>query len=447
MLTGAGLHGLFRVAAYEYPQLTVGSIELAPDTPPEAVLEQLLDDLTDRSLPVTEIAWRHGCRHIARVQPGADTTTPLPATPGNPVRPRAAYLVTGGLGGLGPLAAAWLAAQGAGRIVVNGRTAPSAQAQAALEQARAHGAEVIVVRGDLADPTTTSQLVDAATDGGRDLRGVVHAAAVVEDATIGNLDSTLLERVWRGKAEGAWALHQATHGHDLDFFVCYSSVAALLGSPGQAAYAAANAFVDDLIAWRASQGLPATGIWWGPWSEVGRGQHMAQRGFATITPADGTDALHRILHSGLGQVAYSPIALQQWIADYPHLQDATLLSALLSGQPAEDNADETARQEVLTATDDLTRRQRVEAFLIEQVRDLLGGTTRHIGPHTSLVTLGLDSLGALRLQQRIARTFKTDLKPGVIWTKPTSASVAEVLLEQMGLAPATDTLQQQKADR
>lgn len=261
----------------------------------------------------------------------------------------------------------------------------------------------------------------------------MHAAGVVEDATLANLDPDLLERVWRGKAEGAWALHQATLDADLDFFVVYSSLASLIGSPGQGAYAAANAYLDALTAHRLAEGLPATGIHWGAFSQVGRGQHLAQQGFVLINPTDGMDALERILAEGHHQIAYSPIDPAQWTAPYPALRHSTLLAHLLTDTPAADHGASPVRDEVLSAGSDAERRRILEDFITGQVRELLGNTTRHIGAHTSMVVLGMDSLGAVQLQQRIHRALKVDIKPGVIWVKPTAASLADWLLAAMGL--------------
>ncbi|TMR08977.1 SDR family NAD(P)-dependent oxidoreductase [Nonomuraea turkmeniaca] len=227
-----------------------------------------------------------------------------------PVKTDGSYLVTGGLGGLGLLTVGRLAERGARCIVLCGRTHPSDSTAEKLQDLRTRtGADIHVVLGDIADPTTVQRALTASAEDGATLRGIVHAAGVIEDATLANVDDELLARVWRGKADGAWTLHQATLDHDLDFFVVYSSLASLIGSPGQGAYAAANAYLDALVGYRLSQGLPATGIHWGAWSQVGRGRHLAQRGFLMISPDDGLDALERILAEGHSQLAYSPIEI------------------------------------------------------------------------------------------------------------------------------------------
>ncbi|MBA2951797.1 type I polyketide synthase [Streptomyces himalayensis] len=425
----AALRGLLRVAAYEHPELAASHLEFTTAVP----YEQVLDELLDPDQPITEIRLRPDGRHIARVVPGPATAIDFPPVPDTPVRPGTAYLVTGGLGGLGLLTVDWLAGRGAARVVANGRSTPSPTLQAHLDALRRAGTDISVVQGDIADPAVARETVAAATRGGLALRGVLHAAGVVEDATLANLDHELLERVWRGKADGAWALHHATAGLELDFFVLYSSVAALIGSPGQGAYAAANAFLDALATHRRERGLVATSIQWGAWSQVGRGQHLGDRGFATITPADGIDALERILAADCHQTAYSPLDVDQWTSPYPGVRDSTLLTGLLTadvGRPQEGSA---IRDQLVGADSLPHRREILESFIIATVRDLLGGTTRHIGPHTSLVLLGLDSLGAIQLQQRLQRALRTEMKPGVIWVKPSAAALADWLLEHIGL--------------
>ncbi|MEV4504684.1 beta-ketoacyl reductase [Streptomyces klenkii] len=267
-------------------------------------------------------------------------------------------------------------------------------------------------------------------------RGACHggsgAGRPAADATLANPDRALLERVWRGKAEGAWVLHQATLDAELDFFAVYSSLASLVGSPGQAAYAAANAYPDALVTRRPAEGLPATGIHWGAWSQIGRGQHLAERGFVMISPDEGMEAFEQILAEGHHQIACSPIGLGLWTTPYPALKYSTLLSALRTSTST--HAGSPVREHLFAADGTTERRRILEDFITGQVRELLGSATRHIGAHTSPVLLGLDSLGALQLQQRLQTALDTEIKSGVIWVKSTVAALTEWLPEHTGLA-------------
>ncbi|MGX9883887.1 type I polyketide synthase [Streptomyces sp. NPDC002276] len=427
-LAAAGVRGLLRVAAFEHPELRASCGELGGGT----ALDDVLPDLLDDTVPFTEVAWRRGVRTVARVRPGP-AAVPVRALP-RPIRAGGGYLITGGFGGLGLLTAHRLAERGAGALVLVGRTAPGPDVRPALEAVTAAtGTRIETVVGDIADPDTVHRALTGA--GGDTLRGIVHAAGVVEDATLARVEDTLLDRVWRGKARGAWELHQATLDRELDFFVVYSSVASLLGSPGQGAYAAANAYLDALVTHRLAEGLPATGIHWGAWAKAGRGQHLADRGFVTIAPTDGLDALERILAEGHHQVAYSPIDAAAWTAPYPALRSSTLLAELLTGTAPTSTEDASpVLDDLHAATTGAERRRLLGEFIVGQVREILGGTGRHIGPHTSLVVLGLDSLGAVQLQQRLATALRTDIAPGTIWVKPSPATLADALLRQTGLA-------------
>ncbi len=178
-----------------------------------------------------------------------------------------AYIITGGLGGLGLFLAEKMATAGCGRIVLTSRSQPNQKALETIELIRAIGSDIVVECGDIAQAGTADRLVSVATATGLPLRGVLHAAAVAEYATLGNTTDELIERDWAPKVYGAWHLHQATAGQPLDWFCSFSSSTALLGSPGQGAYAAANSWLDAFTHWRRAQGLPATAIAWG---RVGR---------------------------------------------------------------------------------------------------------------------------------------------------------------------------------
>ena len=210
------------------------------------------------------IAWRGKKRYVERLS----RATLGERQRDSVVRPDGSYIVTGGLGGLGMVVALWLVDSGAGRIVLNGRTRPSDEQRRSLADLERR-AEVVFVEGDIASPGVAEQLVTAAEETGLPLRGVVHSAAVLDDGLVAALSAESLERVWAPKAAGALRLHEVTATRKLDWWVGFSSVASLLGSPGQAAYACANAWLDALVAWRRASGLPATSINWGQWSDVG----------------------------------------------------------------------------------------------------------------------------------------------------------------------------------
>ena len=211
-------------------------------------------------------AAEHTGKLVLSVPRTGHSSVVVPPDRARPFRRDGAYIITGGLGGLGLFLAAEMAAAGCGRIVLTGRSKPTPKAEQTIARIRATGADIEVVCGNIAERDTAGKLVDAATATGLPLRGVLHAAAVVEDATLTNITDELIDRDWAPKVYGAWHLHHATAAQPLDWFCSFSSAAALLGSPGQGAYAAANSWLDAFTQWRRAQGLPATAIAWGAWA-------------------------------------------------------------------------------------------------------------------------------------------------------------------------------------
>ena len=244
----------------------------------------------------------------------------LPPEQAQVFRADGSYIITGGLGGLGLFLAEKMASAGAGRIVLTSRSAPSQKALETIELVRAVGCDVVVECGDIAQADTAERLVTAATATGLPLRGVLHAAAVVEDATLPNITDELIERDWAPKVHGAWHLHQATADQPLDWFCSFSSAAALVGSPGQGAYAAANSWLDAFTHWRRAQGLPATSIAWGAWAEIGAATTFAEETGDSISPEEGAYAFEALLRHNRAYTGYAPVIGSPWLTAFAAAQ-------------------------------------------------------------------------------------------------------------------------------
>nr|WP_081287316.1 type I polyketide synthase [Mycobacterium asiaticum] len=313
-------------------------------------------------------------------------------------RPDGSYLVTGGLGGLGLFLAEQMAAAGAGRIVLCSRSAPSQKNLETIELVRATGADVVVYRGDIAQPTTAPQLVAAATATGRPLRGVLHAAAVVEDATLANVTDELLARDWVPKVHGAWHLHQATADQPLDWFCSFSSAAALFGSPGQGAYAAANSWLDGFAHWQRSQGRPATAIAWGAWAEIGRGAGLANgSGTTMISPEEGAYAFETLLRHTRCYSGYAPMSGSPWLTALAGRSKFAEMFAAAGSYGRRGNDFAQFRAVLLGLAPDEWPGQ-LRRLVSEQVSLIL---RRSVDPDRPLTDYGLDSLGNLELRTRI----------------------------------------------
>ena len=258
----------------------------------------------------------------------------------------ATYLITGGLGGLGRAVATWLVERGARHLVLLGRNAPSASAQQTLDALRSAGAHVVAARGDVARADHVASVIESIRMSMPPLRGVVHAAGVLDDGIVAHLDQRRLRDVMAPKVEGAWNLHALTRDVDLDFFVLFSSAASVLGSPGQAHYAAANSFLDALAWHRRAEGRSALSINWGPWAEVGlvnrpeQVRQLTRHGIEPMSVADGVATLSQLLRADATQAAVLDIDWARWRSELPQGMEPALLANLVAAQGGSTPIDE-----------------------------------------------------------------------------------------------------------
>jgi acyl transferase domain-containing protein/acyl-CoA synthetase (AMP-forming)/AMP-acid ligase II/NADPH:quinone reductase-like Zn-dependent oxidoreductase/acyl carrier protein len=324
------------------------------------------------------------------------------------VRPEASYLITGGFGALGREAANWLAEQGAGHIVLVSRRAPdSAAAEWLREVEAATGCKLVAYSLDIADAAAVRALIGrfgSPQSSWPKLAGIIHAAGVLDDGILSEQSPSRLAHVWNPKALGAWNLHEAVRGLDLDLFVLYSSVAATLGSPGQSNYAAANGFLDGLAALRRSQGLAATSVAWGPWSRgmADDARVRARLSLQGLTPLDVADAhvsLRRLLDMG----AAGGVVLD---ADFTRLGAvmgsgrASLLSGVLGSSATAQSSD--LLTEILALPPD-GRQKHILRFLQGELQAVLG-LAAPPDPTAGFFELGMDSLMAVEFHNRLARS-------------------------------------------
>jgi len=355
----------------------------------------------------------------------------LPPEQAQIFRPDGAYLITGGLGGLGLFLAEKMSAAGCGRIVLTSRSQPTLKALETIEMIREMGADIVVQCGDIADPSTAQQLVATATATGLPVRGVLHAAAVVEDATLTSITDDLIERDWAPKVYGAWNLHTATADQPLDWFCSFSSAAALVGSPGQGAYAAANSWLDAFTLWRRTQGRPATAIAWGAWGEIGRATALADSSGAAIAPDEGAYAFETLLRHDRAYTGYAPIMGTTWLTAFA--QRSPFAEAFRStGQTETGTSKLRAELNELPAQEWPTRLRRL---ISDQISLIL---RRSIDPDRPLSEYGVDSLGALELRTRIETETGIRLAPSDL-AVGTVRGLAELLCEKLTSSENTDS--------
>ncbi|MGB9402960.1 MAG: type I polyketide synthase [Candidatus Acidiferrales bacterium] len=366
----------------------------------------------------------------------------VPADDGIPIRADGSYLISGGLGDLGLTTAEWLVERGAKHIALISRSTASASAQVAIAKLQAAGAEITVLQADAARFDSVSRAVKEIEKKMPPLRGVIHAAGILDDATLQKMNEEQFRRVMAPKVGGAWNLHTLTRTASLDFFVLFSSVAGVLGSPGQGNYAAANAFLDALAHWRRAQGLPALSIDWGPWARVGlaarqsnRGMRLANRGLGSFSPEHGRAALELLLGQTTTQVAVMKFGVHKWCEFHPGAA-APFFSDL--NQPASEKPGKLNNIRVVLAAAESgeAREQLLTAYVCEQVGHVLRLAPSKIPLNKPFKTLGLDSLMTMELRNRLDSGLGLKLSAAVIWNHPTVQKLVPFLLGRMQIAGA-----------
>ncbi|MEU0744262.1 type I polyketide synthase [Streptomyces sp. NPDC006134] len=464
-VAGAALWGFGATVAQEHPALWGGLADL-DDTGPADAAEWLAAELGSADGPDAgedRLALRAGTRLAPRLAPlpaGSPPVTSPPVTsqPAGPGRaagahpvldPDAAYLVTGGTGGIGLLVARRLVERGARRLFLAARRAPTAPARQVLDDLAAAGARVEVVRADVARREDVARLLERITAGGAPLRGVVHAAGVLDDGILLHQTPQRLRGVLAPKAGGALLLDELTAGRPLDFFVLFSSFTAALGSAGQGAYTAANAVLDHLAAHRRARGLPAVSIGWGPWREVGMTsgpaagrQRWAERGLTPLDPRLCLEVFDRALTGAAGP--YELVLDADWARYAARLPDGAapaLLRAVLAARGAAPARAAAARPDLagrLAGAHPEERGALLGDHVAQRVAEALGvADARRVDREAGLFDLGLDSMTAVGLARRLSRDLgaAVELPATTVFEHP---SVAALTAHLAGLLPGPD---------
>ncbi|TVS13820.1 MAG: aminotransferase class I/II-fold pyridoxal phosphate-dependent enzyme [Planctomycetaceae bacterium] len=366
-----------------------------------------------------------------------------------PVGKEGSYLVTGGLGGLGLKMAQWLADRGAGHVVLTGRRDHlSDETQKTILEMESKGVGVTVVAGDISRQADVQRVLEQIAGDLPPLRGVIHAAGLLEDGVLRQQSWASFQRVMAPKVLGAWHLHQHTQTLPLDFFVCFSSIASLLGSPGQGNYAAANAFLDALAEYRRGCGLPGLSIHWGPWDAIGMTADKDQRdrdrwaasGMGTIPVDRGLAAVEQLLRQFRARIGVLPIVWPKFLKQTPKNDRRTLLAeiaasiAAATGQIAPHDRQRSGILGRIESAGAAQRRELARNHVAELVAKVLGVGAGQLDRVQPLKNSGFDSLMAIELKSKIEADFEIDL-PLESFSEETSAtSLGEAVCELVPLA-------------
>ncbi|MFI7546103.1 SDR family NAD(P)-dependent oxidoreductase [Actinoplanes sp. NPDC049599] len=372
--------------------------------------------------------------------PGSVEQVAAQVLPGGRFRADGTYVISGGLGALGLSLAEFLAAHGAGALVLLGRSAPAARAATRTAALRAAGTVVETVRGDVTDLPALRAALEPVRAGLPPIRGVFHAAGVLNDATIATVTPEQFADVLGPKVAGAHHLQTVTADDPLDCFVLVSSAAALFGNAGQAAYAAANAGLDAFAESRRRRGLPALSLQLGPVTDVGlaaedarRGARLAERGMGGVTTGQAWPALLRMLRRGDVVTGYVPLEVRQWFDAYPETAACGSWQWLREAADPDraPGAHAAEFRDLLARTVAGERPRLVEGRIRELAARVLGMEPDGVGPETPFRALGLDSLMSLELRNRLEEAFGLRLSPTLLWAYGTPETLAGALAGQL----------------
>ena len=382
------------------------------------------------------LGFMRSARHIGKI-----VLTPPPLLQGQ-LREDRTYLVTGGLGGIGCAVAEWLAACGAGVIVLNGRRPPDAEAEAAIAALRESGVRIEVELADVTDATAIDAMLARMDATLPSLGGVIHSVGVLADAALTNQTWASFEQVLWPKILGAWHLHRATLERDLDLFVLFSSRVGVMGNPGQANHAAANAFLDQLAGHRRALGLPGQAIAWGAWSEIGEAAEQRERieqrraalGGRWFTPQQGIKALELLVRQ---DTTTSVVMSMDWSVFAEAVDDRPpFLEDLLSSAVDEEAVGAAPSEDFLTrlrSAPAVEQEDVLAAFLQQEVQAVLRLTATP-ALTVEFSDLGMDSLMAVELRNRINRGFAGEYVASntVVFDYPSISGLARHLAGEIG---------------
>jgi FkbH-like protein len=435
-ISQAPLWGLGRTMALEHPEIWGGLLDLSANGGEGIELEALVQELLAPD-GEDQVTLRGGKRFVPRLVRRGPKSSGRVSLSGE-----GTYLVTGGLGALGVRVAKWLVSKGARHVVLasrKGAAAPSAEE--VVRCLEALGAAVVVAAVDVARAEDLSRLIDTINAGPAPLRGVVHAAGIDAAAPIKDLTPRQLQSVIAPKIEGGMLLHERTRVLDLDLFVCFSSISAVLGYAGHAHYGAANAFLDALAQERRRLGLPALSVGWGPWKGGGMAseetlRHFEQLGNRGLDPHEALLALEALIGGGETQAVVADLDWERFRPVYEAQRKRPIVSDVGDTPTA---AAKRVRGGVCTGGEDArldSPREYTAAEMTSLVRSELARTLGFVGPEEvhldkTFYAMGMDSLLAVEFANRLEERLGLR-SHAFVYDFPYVESLAQHLLEQLG---------------
>lgn len=428
--------GFGRVVINENPPLRGRVIDnQSPEDNTENLVELFLTETRE-----SQLGLRGGTIYFPRLIP---SKAPV-AEEGLPVSGDASYLITGGLGMLGRRGAEWLGSKGAKDVVLVSRREPTESTKELIAGIEETGCRIHVMLADISDQKSFHKLIDRIGKELPPLKGVLHAAGVLEDGLLFEQTWERFEKVLNPKKRGAALLHELTKDKELDFFVLYSSAASVLGSPGQANYACGNGYLDGLAHQRRGEGLPAQSVNFGPWTEGMAATEnvikaMELQGITPLAADEAHEAIDRLIDNDIVQATmldadWATMRTRYPVETPPLLDELWTDSMQVSGGPA------VLLEKLREADENGESRESVFKEHVETELQQVLSLPEPPGEDVPLAELGLDSLMAVefatRIQQQVGSGFA--IPPTLAFDYPSVSKLTEHLLELIDSVPAEE---------
>lgn len=426
----APLWGLGRTIASEHPELWGGLIDLDTNQeliqPAQQILAEILQEEGER-----QVAYRQGKRYLPCLGRLQDSSPPLALSSEH------SYFISGGLGDLGLRVAQRLVDRGARHLVLLGRRGITKESQQQIiSRLETAGAQIQVSAIDVSNWSELSQAWTGWQNTMPPIRGVIHAAGLLDDGLLQNQSWEDFVKVMTPKVQGAWNLHRLTQDGELDFFVCFSSATSLLGSAAQGNYATANAFLDGLCAYRNQLGLPALSLNWGPWADVGMAaalqDRLAQIGWKLIQPEQGLHALEQLLgaRGQIGILSFEWESLSQRLNPRERKFFAPVLPLeVISKMQSASDMSSTGHifDELLTATPE-DKEALLVTYLQQKIARVLGLKDNQLPAiDQDLLGLGIDSLMIMQVLTQLKQDLQLMIYPREFYDRPRICDLARYL--------------------
>ena len=449
-VTQSPLWGIGKIIALEHPEFNCVQVDLDPNTPDDNA-QTLFAEICSKSSE-DQVAFSKNSRLVARL---VSKQFPAPVVQNQlKCRSDSTYLITGGLGFLGLLVTRWLVECGAKHLVIVGRSAASPAANSQLRELEQMGTQVVVRLADVSQTEQIAAVLEEIKQSLPPLRGIIHAAGVLDDSTLLQLSWEQFSRVMASKVAGAWNLHNLTLDTPLDFFVLFSSISSVIGISGQANYAAANAFLDALAHYRRHRGLTGLSINWGVWSltesTLAREQgesFLSMKGMEFIGLQEGLQVLNDLLMQSAIQVTVLPVKWSKFLQQFPPGGSPPLFSEFVDQlqQQVENGQLEIQPIKLMHRLKEVSAESRLEilvAYLQEQAAKVLGiSSSEPINANQLLNELGFDSLMSINLKNQIRNELGIELPMQKFVESSSIVKLALALIEQLSLTSLIQTEQ------